>query len=350
MHERHEADDRGHDEEGAEPDDERERARSRRDPGPEPDGPRAGRALGSERFRAGLPSEKESSITAGIGPAPEFLNPGTIGLRERDRGRPGGDRVPLREGRAHGARDDRRGPRLDVPPSRRPAAGARGGRADRQHQRRLPRGRRRRHGADRDGRGQGPAGRLGPHGRRRRRLGPRPGLQRRDRGVHRTRRSCGGGRERAPHRARGRTPDLRGRRRWSPTCRTWHRARAWWCATTARSRGRSARRPSTPRRSPRRGSCSPPIAPRSGSFTGGVQGVRRGAGAAAAAPDLRRRARRDPARADRGRARLERDRRRRPPRLPDAGAVPRRARVRRRSRNRRRWRRSHRSTSGRSSS
>ena len=130
-------------------------------------------------------------------------------MRERDHRRPRGDRVALRPGREDGTRDHRCGARIDLSASRGPAAGSGGGRAGRQHQRRLSRGRRRRHGADRHGGGPRASRRLGPHRRRRRRLGSGPGVQRRDRGLHRARRPGGRGRGRAADGARGGAPDQR---------------------------------------------------------------------------------------------------------------------------------------------
>ena len=242
--------------------------------------------------------------------------------RERDHRRAAGDRVAVGQGRAHGAGHDRRGARLDVPPPGRAPAGARGRRTDRQHQRRLPRGRRRRHGSCRDERGHGAPRRLGPHRRRRRGLGTGPRLQRRDRGVHRARRASGRGRARPARRARGGAADLR--------------------RHGARERGRGGRPRFPHRGAPARrpGGLARPACRRRGGDRDGPRaargrtlrdphvharraGVRRGARAAAAPARLRRRARRDPARARGSGHRVEPDRRRRPARLPHPRALPR---------------------------
>ena len=237
---------------------------------------------------------------------------GTIARGERDRGRAGRDRVAVGEGRADGAGHDRRRAGLDLPPPGRAPAGSRGRRAGRQHLRRLPRGRRRRHGAGRDGRGSRAPRGLGPHGRRRRGLGPRPRLQRRDRGVHRAGRAAA---------------EVAGALRMAleeerPICVvTVVESTRPGVEPGARLVVRPDGRPDgslgdaavedEPRSRPR-ASCSTRAVEIRRS-TGGRPRVRRGAGAAAAAGDLRGRARRDPARASGRRCSDGTRRRRRPP-------------------------------------
>ena len=232
-------------------------------------------------------------------------------------GSPRRDRVAVRQGRAHGARDDRRRPRIDLSAARRPAAGAGGGRTGREPLGRVPRGRRGRHGSRGDGGGSRASRRLGPHRGRRRGLGPRARMQRRDRGLHRTRGEGRRGRRRAPLRPRGGAPDQRVTVVESSNPAS-SRARGSSCDPDGTAEGSLGDAAVDAEAVPGRGG-----APGRGAIRGpharrGRPRVRRGPRPAAAVARLRRRARRDPARPRGVGARMERHRRRRPPRVPHA--------------------------------
>ena len=194
----------------------------------------------------------------------------------------------------------------------------RGRRAHRQHQRRMPRGRRRRHGADRHGgRARAPRG-VGSHGGRRRGVGPRTGMQRRDRGLHRARRPRGGGRTCPAIRSGRGTPDLPrdGARVRHPRTGPGRRAPG---GAARRRRGRFGRR--------HRGDACGAGAPgrrtlRDPNLPSRRAQLRRGARTASASGDLRRRARRDP-HGSRGLGRrVECDRRGRPAGVPEPRPLP----------------------------